>query len=264
MAPLFDGDQLVLQHLVWFHGSDIVSILNHELEKMEQLLEDPAAEFPTGQPKKPRESRFAGGRVADFDYGMLVEDMRATSDRPNEVMLEFKTKWLAQSPSAPSDAIRCRNCAITLKRTEEGKTGGMVPACPLSLRLSNLRPKYRRQHELLLNPPEGLYHPLIDWLKNDLILEQLAQLQEKYDPIGPLAASATDPGFPMAMTLRDCTVFLRIDTMAQKVVATKIGDLDEKNIDAKLEYWRQTEKDLVDLGFYTKPHPGSEPCLLQL
>lgn len=61
----------------------------------------------------------------------------------------------------------------------------------------------------------------------------------------------------LAMTLRDCTIFLRIPAAAgsdggegEGEVEAKLGDLDLKNSEAKLGYWMELERDLAEQGFY--------------
>lgn len=66
------------------------------------------------------------------------------------------------------------------------------------------------------------------------------------------------------MTLRDCTVYLKIPKESGQGVTAKLGDLDKKNWDLKLDYWRAMEKDLIDDGFYeAKETPLQETdCIL--
>jgi inositol-pentakisphosphate 2-kinase len=59
------------------------------------------------------------------------------------------------------------------------------------------------------------------------------------------------------MTLRDCTVFLRFPSEA------RLGDLDVKSPD-KEKYWKETEQDLINSGFYhgTEKEGWSNDCAL--
>src|SRR5271170_93276 len=71
--------------------------------------------------------------AADENYGILVTDMTPKNDR--EVFIEFKPKWLVQSPSAPSEACRCRTCALReMRRVTTSSYGrGDADFCPLDL-----------------------------------------------------------------------------------------------------------------------------------
>jgi len=102
--------------------------------------------------------------------------------------------------------------------------------------------------------------PLRKWFRGNTgskpkrLLVHLRKLQELLDKTGPLGASADDEKFQLAMTLRDCSVFLRVfkrpDQSLPKVIA-KLADLDKKNAAAKMSYWRRTERELVLDGAYT-------------
>jgi inositol-pentakisphosphate 2-kinase len=67
VAPLFSEDQLVKQSLIRLTGSGIVPKLNAVLAKNEAA----------------RRKDFQGSRVADAEYGMLVEDMRKRAYTPS-------------------------------------------------------------------------------------------------------------------------------------------------------------------------------------
>jgi hypothetical protein len=102
--------------------------------------------------------------------------------------------------------------------------------------------------------------PLRKWFRGNTgskpkrLLVHLRNLQERLDKTGPLGASADDEQFQLAMTLRDCSVFLRVlkmpDQPLPKVIA-KLADLDKKNAAAKMSYWRRTERELVEDKAYT-------------
>jgi inositol-pentakisphosphate 2-kinase len=83
---------------------------------------------------------------------------------------------------------------------------------------------------------------------NDL-LPQLATYQSKFDQSGPLNADVNDKNFLTAMTLRDCTVFLRLPNDLNQAIEARIGDLDLKS-PAKKDYWRVTEEKLTSEGWY--------------
>lgn len=66
-----------------------------------------------------------------------------------------------------------------------------------------------------------------------------------------------------AMTVRDLTVFLRIDLDEKEGeiegVEAKVGDLDLKTGEAgKWEYWEAVESTLADGGWYAGTEEGAE------
>jgi inositol-pentakisphosphate 2-kinase len=81
-------------------------------------------------------------------------------------------------------------------------------------------------------------------------LRDLKAQQDIHDTVGPLYASESDPFFPLAMTLRDCTCFAQIDKCTQ-AVRIRFGDFDWKDPAAKFERWRGVEEELIEKGFYT-------------
>lgn len=90
--------------------------------ELNKRLPNPNAEASdwAGRPVKAR-TRFLDTQER---YGMLVEDMSCgnylyndeVSDDPEEwrdmAAVEFKPKWLAQSPNAPKEWMLCRTCAV--------------------------------------------------------------------------------------------------------------------------------------------------------
>lgn len=207
-------------------------------------------------------------------YGMLVTDMSADSSK-GEVLLEFKPKWLAQSPTAPVQAKRCRTCALKAWRRAQKQVNagaGDVPWCPLAL---VGRPKQVAEvigALMLAESGNAKIEVLRGRLEEFLVaregaglLQKLKHLQEAGDPFGILDANRTDPWskeFLTAMTLRDCTLFLRI---SENCIEAKLGDLDSKTPNAgKLEYWRCLEKVLIQEGWYMgeEKEKQANDCLL--
>ena len=59
-----------------------------------------------------------------------------------------------------------------------------------------------------------------------------------------------DEDFLLAMTLRDCTVFVRFPSEGRsEEVEARLGDLDLKSREKK-EYWRRSELELIEDGWY--------------
>ncbi len=143
--------------------------------------------------------------------------------------VEFKPKWIVQSRSAPVDWTTCRTCALRLMRKQEESF------CPLLFMTKHAQYALHQIHDK-------------DWFVESVlhsgVLMKLATLQQKMDPYGPLQVADGDTDFPVAMTLRDCSVYV---TPSKVFVA----DLDVKGWDGgKGVYWRNTETALINGDFY--------------
>lgn len=101
-----------------------------------------------------------------------------------------------------------------------------------------------------------------EWLTTNRLLETLAKVQEDSDKHGTLSKENHDPNFELAMALRDCSCFIRIPStgatngkvtngngIVRRCVEAKLGDVDKKNWERKLGYWRELEEDLCQ-GYY--------------
>ncbi|CAK7208268.1 Inositol-pentakisphosphate 2-kinase [Sporothrix bragantina] len=109
---------------------------------------------------------------------------------------------------------------------------------------------------------------IVHWLRTTDLFLRMAAIQADFDPRGALSMSldspATDDGvsalaldrLQIAMTLRDCTCFLRVTTeddpapSQPALVSAKLGDLDRKNGRHKLAQWQEQERILLAGGFY--------------
>ena len=176
-----------------------------------------------------------GTYLADEEYASLVTDMSGSGD-PHVVTLEFKPKWLAQAPSAPKNARRCRMCALTLKRrhAKTNKKGSSSDApfppdeglfCPLRL-LTLHADDYLAVAKIIVRDvtnssathQQSPYLPLrvAKWIAETPLLRKLRDLQVEFDPKGVLKAGAVEgtevekERLVVAMTLRDCSVFLKV------------------------------------------------------
>ncbi|KAI9828267.1 MAG: Inositol-pentakisphosphate 2-kinase [Phylliscum demangeonii] len=254
-----------------------------------------------------RATAAAAGAVNDDDDNVVIA-------------IEFKPKWLVQSPSAPPGARRCRTCALRAQRMAKEGAGQMktsasasAPAppssafffCPLDL-MSDDQPRVRvavdailaANQARLLSPTTAvtgaaptslrsavvahLAEPLTTYLHHHPLLQRLRQLQQTLDPLGilrlvdschlhsdsdsdshshsqlgpPSPAPSLPDAFLLAMTLRDCTFFIRarVQTGATGVTVAweaRLGDLDLKSPHAgKGAYWRALEDGLLRGGWY--------------
>jgi inositol-pentakisphosphate 2-kinase len=257
---LFPQHLLVSTHLIRLPPA-LIPLENQRLHEQERALQ---------RPKKRH------GLYLDpiEPFALLVADMSPTPLHPTkpetrQVLVEFKPKWVVQSPSAPPASTRCRTCALRLQKSlHGGKT--LHGFCPLDLS-SGLRPRVERAVSFLIPsaPPanlllssektweferEVLREKVVGFLLSSKLMPAMRALQVRLDPLGPLR-NEMGREFLNAMTVRDLTVFLRVDLDGG--VETGIGDLDMKTAEAgKGEYWRETERALVEEGWYEGKEEG--------
>lgn len=172
-------------------------------------------------------------------------------------MYEIKPKWLIQSPRAPRGAEQCRNCAREVWRNMKNKTKNPI-FCPLNLVkaadfsrdenvsrdiAADLRRCYRSmtEHEA---------RNLTNWLRSCELFQRLRRIQWDHDHTAQIT---DDEAYSLAMTLRDCSLFVLVPRAANaspNQVVAKLGDTDMKNFAVKKEYWMKMEKEFHDSGVY--------------
>ncbi|GAM88496.1 hypothetical protein ANO11243_065290 [Dothideomycetidae sp. 11243] len=252
IAPLIPAEHLV-QHILVTIDAALLNAVNHELE---QLHTDGF-----------RPSTRAADRVATTEpQALLVTDMSAIGV---QIALEFKPKWLAPSPNAPDDAKRCRTCALRAQRVAAGTLDAVRAAktafCPLALVGYGDEGARLRTAEAILAANEcewfleGAAGQLAAALEKHVapLLARLEGLQRRLDPNGIMAVDTASGELPppdllLAMTLRDCAVFLRVEkSFRDNQVEVRLADLDAKlaNPD-KVAKWRGTEEMLLRDGWY--------------
>ena len=235
IRPLFPSENLV-QQILFQPSKDFLKDCNFRLCEMEKNGTRPAM-------------RHSVYLAEDEMYGMLVTDMSCNDD--SFTFFEFKPKWLAQSPSAPPESKRCRTCA--LRAMEKASKPGL---CPLNLidkdqitiavcHIMGLNIHRLQDHS---GSERDMLRRTRDFLLKDPLLRRLRQLQMDKDPNGVLDASVISPDLLAAMTLRDCTLYLKV---GYNSVDARLGDLDLKRGKGKAEYWKGLEKHLIDGGWYT-------------
>lgn len=223
--PLFAAEHLVQQELVEVDG-DLLDLLQESLQSIKRLSHRQQDVLATNEP-----------------HGLLITDM---TPGPDDVLLQAKPKWLSQSPNAPSEARRCRTCALRAQRGAKGiRTATDKQAtCPLKL-VSDRVDDRRQAAESVTKDPV-----LQDFLSKDALslLQTLRRHQSNRDPKGVVAATTEDElqDLCKAMTLRDCTLFLR---RTGDQVEARIADLDAKGLE-KIGTWKKGEQSLVDGGWY--------------
>ena len=214
IVPLLAPEHLVEQALVKLPNG-LTAACNAELREREA--------------KGSRSPKRHGTYLADEEYGNLVTDMSADGN-PHVVTLEFKPKWLAQSPTAPKNARRCRMCALQLKRrhaeVKEGDLSGASHAdagafCPLRLATSRaedhdaVAERIASHAKGIGKQREDLRFRVAKWIAETPLLWKLQDLQLKLDPkgvsgVGAVGTEAEKEKLTVAGTLRDCTVFLKV------------------------------------------------------
>ena len=232
--PLFPPDNLIQHSLVQLDSS-IPGLLNKSLSHL------------TRPPH----------RVQDLlspseGYGLLVTDMTPTLDSK---LLQLKPKWLAQSPNAPENAKRCRTCALRAQRaSRDTRTATDKQAsCPLALVSENTDDR-QRAAEAVTEDVElqvFLVHEALP------LLLTLQRWQVGFDSDGVVGASTDtvlSSNLCKAMTLRDCTLFVRRSDTG--VVDYRLGDLDLKQTRQRAK-WERMEQSLIDGGWYTHDEESS-------
>ena len=206
IRPLFSQENL-LERTLFRPSADLIRDLNRRLRQMETY----------GSRARKRHGAYL---VEGETYGTLITDMTSGED-DDSTTVEFKPKWLAQSPSAPAGAKRCRTCALQAMRSSKGvQVGGSSHLksefCPLSL-VSADQNRVAVAADIILGLPESerkeesaTRQGLITFLLETTLLQRLRDLQMKLDPIGVLAADVSGKDFLTAMTIRDCSLFLKV------------------------------------------------------
>lgn len=199
VRPLFKPEELIDQTLIRL-PEGLIQHCNEQLH---------IAELHGLRPKK----RHGGYLCLNEPFGLLITDMTTTDD-PGATLAELKPKWLTQSPSAPATARRCRTCALReMKNHEALKLGHKEQRsfCPLDLvseRFENVlrattfikgcNDRARLARILFRNP----------------ILRNLQSLQKSWQGVGLLGLPEQSRETSLDMTLRDCTMFIKVRVIA--------------------------------------------------
>ena len=194
-----------------------------------------------------------------------------------EEALEFKPKWLIQSPTAPEGSTWCRTCALHALRSRpkqqlnhgveklEGTAGagaGVTPFyCPLKLVSTHNKDVEEAVNGIVATQlaikgtEDGAISPAArtrvvhELYQNELLL-WLMELQREYDTRGVLKGDV-DEKVLVAMAIRDCTFYLKVPKDPALPVEARLGDLDLKPASQeKVRYWRETELELIEAGWY--------------
>jgi inositol-pentakisphosphate 2-kinase len=290
IAPIISS-QFLITHLRVGYSENFLDKCNSVLRSMER--------------KRMRNPKRQGAYFDDgvTRIGLIVENMRPNPTE-DAILFEFKFKWLRQSPGAPLNARRCRTCAWQIKTGIDQANR----YCPLALasgneklvmnqlrrlfKISNIELPTSWSIEKTIGAvtayflePSGGYE----------LLNILSLSQQELDPSGILkwvslprsiSTRSDSPEFESivehsiseylphllklarAMTLRDCTAFVRVSRNASNELSlsAKLGDLDPKVVEKeKVLKWAKDELSLNIDGYYdgtdlinTTKHPESE------
>ncbi|KAE8350290.1 inositol-pentakisphosphate 2-kinase [Aspergillus coremiiformis] len=251
IRPLFKPEELVDQELVYLPRG-LVQHYNDQLR---------AAELNGKRP-----TRRQGVYLSPAEpFGLLITDMTTFND-PGTTLAELKPKWLLQSPSAPATARRCRTCALRdMKNHESWRTGGKQERsfCPLDLVSEKFENVLRATRSVKGCKDPKRLAKLLYW--NGTIQKLLAH-QKAHQDVGLHGPPAQSWDKSLAMTLRDCTMFIKMPRDDTGSVEIRLGDLDLKTgAGGKAQYWLDLEKQLVSEGWYSgsKSSSHASDCALQ-
>lgn len=275
ILPLFQPEQLVTQELVYIGHLNVIPGLNTDLRR----FDNPGGTSTSNHLAPPPKGKFyrsraqSGTFLAKDDFGLLVTDMapsmswkscvvtswthKLTEKSAQETVVEFKPKWLSTSREIPPKAIRCRTCALHARRValgEERKNTDLPSyLCPLSL--VDDHPEFKFQSHLasashiLHKPRESpAVLSLANWIHQNSLLKRLRDLQIEFDGKASLKSEKASHELCVAMTLRDCSLYIRMDKDHQ-VTEARLGDLDYKSA-SKYSSWKKKEQELIDEGWY--------------
>ncbi|EHY60302.1 Inositol-pentakisphosphate 2-kinase [Exophiala dermatitidis] len=303
ITPLFSGHEgLLLKQTLYGLTPKMVESANAELRQMEKMAEDSSsstsstnkteiANATRPQPRPRHRHHVCLPPYEKEQYGILMQNLKAPTDDSgvdHVELVEFKPKWLVQSPSAPQDATMCRTCALNAMRRKAGKHQGRGDSgfCPFDL-LAGSEENHVLQRALEKIYPETTKDFVAAFRQRvQPALKHLAKLQREYGSVG--LDDFRDPNpqgkhLDLAMALRDCSVFLGLrrggrgdagpnedpsSTHLQlgdeqraadghethdvvELVDVKFADLDLKTPEAgKLQKWAAMEQELLDNGWY--------------
>lgn len=203
IRPLFRDNELVDQVLVRLPKGFIIYC-------NEQLRID---EIHGQRPK----NRHGGYLAPTEPFGLLITDM-TPAPQSGACLWEFKPKWLLQSPSAPANAKRCRTCALReMKNYEARKTGKREHRsfCSLDLVSDNFEDVLRATR--FMQGSHGRFKVARFLYRNSTLLK-LQECQRKMNAVGLLGLHAHFLERATSMTLRDCTMFVKVNDINVSVL----------------------------------------------
>nr|KMM64063.1 inositol-pentakisphosphate 2-kinase [Coccidioides posadasii RMSCC 3488] len=253
IRSLFRDNELVAQELIKL-PKNFVSSCN------ERLKEDET----NGRRPKQRHGVYLSTKEP---FGLLITDMSPSLGSGADLW-EFKPKWLIQSPSAPLNAKRCRTCALRAMKNHQARQRGEKARegfCPLDLVSDDFEHVLRAVKSI-----KGPQHDRIrvtKFLHRNPTLLKLRDCQQRMNAVGLPGLDADYRDRAVSMTLRDCTMFVKVPRDEAETPEVRLGDLDFKSgTGGKLEYWRGIETRLIEDGWYQGTDAAMEDgggCSLQ-
>lgn len=200
IEPLFPAGSLVEQSLCKI-SPNFVKKVNDELRSVE------------ANDLRPK-NRHGIYLAEDEPYATAITSMLGDKQHAS---CEFKPKWLTQSPSAPPRSKRCRTCALrAMRQIRDRKPPQFGDYCPLTLLTDNQEILSSSLNSILSGSRGApldifdLVHQLRPFFHQNHLIKLLRDLQIRKDPHGILKADPSNLDFMTAMTLRDCTMFLKV------------------------------------------------------
>ncbi|KAL5339490.1 inositol-pentakisphosphate 2-kinase [Aspergillus crustosus] len=246
IRPLFKPEELVDQELVYL-PQGLAQRCNEQLRAAEA----------TG--KRPTQRRGLFLSVTE-PFGLLVTDMTSLGN-PGSDLAELKPKWLLQSPSAPKGARKCRTCALRDTKNYDSRRVGTTETrsfCPLDLVSDKFEHVLRASKFVkACNDPGQLARVLH---RNSTLLKLQARQRNMRD-VGLYGPSPQSREESLAMTLRDCTMYIKMPRNEKGRVEIRLGDLDLKTAGGgKAQYWLDLEHRLISEGWYMCAKGNTQPC----
>lgn len=263
IVPLFGSAYrgLLMEQALYTLTPEMVEAANRELREMDDMdLSAIWADQGSMVGKKIRPSHRRHAYLPSYEdeqYGILMPNLQGLG---TDWLVEFKPKWLIQSPSAPKDATNCRTCALNSSRRKAGKHVGRGDSgfCPFDLLADEGQEDVLRRALENIWPVNDGFEKFVVAFRNRVqpALRHLQALQKRYCAVGlddflnPLGID-----FGLAMALRDCSIFLALkrcgDSKDVEVADIKFADLDLKTTEGgKIQKWAAMERELLDGGWY--------------
>jgi len=278
IAPLFaDHKGLLMEQALYKLTPEMVTSANEELKEMDAVDSSDLGADTVGAERRPkgkvRHHQRRNVYLPAYEqeqYGILMQNLQGPGI---DWLVEFKPKWLVQSPSAPADARNCRTCALNAMRRKAGKHQGRGDSgfCPLDLLSKKQEADMLERALANVWPVEGGIDEFVDVFREKVqpALRHLQTLQRRHGTVGLEDFRNPDENkdFGVGMALRDCSVFLALrkrtspDQGGIDVIDVKFADLDLKATEGgKLQRWAAMEQELLDGGWYYS-HEGTNCAL---
>lgn len=197
IRQMFDVDELVDQQMVRL-PKGFIAACNDQLRLDEAAMKRP----------KSRHNVYLSTKEP---FGLLITDMTPEADS-GVCLWEFKPKWLLQSPSAPPDANRCRTCALRDMKNHNARMAGAREVrsfCPFDLISDDFEDVLRATSFI-----KGAHSRarVAKFLHRNSTLSRLRSFHEKMNAVGLPGLGAPYQERALSMTLRDCTMYVKVST----------------------------------------------------